>query len=306
MSYGRLFIFSHSIVDPLISFRESVLSFVNGWIVMPTLDFMGTYAIKAFCLDTKLYDFAILFVALSIVFYTTYRLIKMGKARNNGGTKKKDEPITYDIKNRIEIESERIRSHILETSKIYILIVQGFADENEKQLKATCKKVNYLEKTTRTIKEDCFNSFATISAGQFDLGHYFIQAMDYLGELTSPLKQLSQPIYQHVHNKHKGLSEAQKEDLLLLLEEVTGFFNYLVHIEKEQRFGAVPEMVQRQKYIIELIEELQKKQINHLIKGQGKTRSSILLLECYAESKNLILYTINLLKAHRDFHKLSY
>lgn len=271
---------------------------------MPNLDFINTYAIKVFWLEISLYDFTILFVALSIVFLTSYRILKMAKARRDERPKEKWEPITYDIKNRIEVESERIRSHILEISKIYILIIQGFADGNEKQLKATCKKVSVLEKTTRTIKEDCFNSFATISAGQFDSGHYFIQAMDYLGELTSPLKQLSQPIYQHISNKHKGLSEAQKEDLLLLLEEVTGFFNHLVHIEKEQRFDAVPEMVQRQKYIIELIEELQKKQINHLIEGQGKTRSSILLLECYAESKNLILYTINLLKAHRDFHNL--
>lgn len=290
--------------DILLSMGRDVLSVFMVWYDMIDMVFLVTCKFISFLLGVKLYDFAILFVALSIVFYTIYRLIKMGKARRDDLTKERWETITYDIKNRIEVESERIRSHILETSKIYILIIQGFADENEKQLKATCKKVSYLEKTTRTIKEDLFNSFATISAGQFDSGHYFIQAMDYLGELTSPLKQLSQPIYNHVYNKHKGLAEPQKEDLLLLLEEVTGFFNYLVHIEKEQRFDAVPEMVQRQKYIIKLIEDLQKKQITHLIEGQGKTRSSILLLECYAESKNLILYTINLLKAHRDFHRL--
>lgn len=303
MIYGEFFIKLHCSADTLLNIGNGALSIIAAWCEMTAMFFVVVCKNEPF-LQMKLYDFAILFVALSIVFYTTFRLIKMGKARHDYQIKEKEKSITYDIKNMIEAESERILSHILETSKIYILIIQGFADENEKQLKATCKKVSYLEKTTRTIKEDCFNSFATISAGQFDSGHYFIQAMDYLGELTSPLKQLSQPVYQHVYNKHKGLSEPQKEDLLLLLEEVTGFFNYLVHIEKEQRFDAVPEMVQRQIYIVELIGELQKKQINNLIEGHGKTRSSILLLECFAESKNLILFTINLLKAHRDFHKL--
>ncbi len=92
---------------------------------------------------------------------------------------------------------------------------------------------------------------------------------------------------------------------MLLLEEMTGFFNFLVHIEKESKFDSVPEMVEKQKYIVDLIEDLRKKQIKRIMDGGSRKRASILLLECYAESKNLVLYTINLLKSHRDFYNYS-
>ncbi|SMO60781.1 hypothetical protein SAMN06265379_103317 [Saccharicrinis carchari] len=261
--------------------------------------------IETILLKADVYGFVVILLALILVAFVSYKYIRNNNSSSSDATKEKKPAPAFDVKDMMEPGSERIRRHILETSKIYIMIIQGFADGNEKQLKATCKKVSYLEKSMRRIKEDLFNSFTLLSAGKYDTAHYFIQAMDYLGELTSPLKQIAQPVYSHILKQHKGLTESQKEDILLLMEEVTGFFNYLVHIEKEQKFDAVPEMIERQKYIVEMIEALRMKQIERLIQGQGKTRSSILLLECYAESKNLILFTINLLKAHRDFHKLS-
>lgn len=281
---------------------SGVLSILGGWFVTASIAFVGAFIIAIFIWWVEIYAVIVLLALVGFVLYITGRYHrKVSRQRKELKREVKKEMVT-NVEKLIEVGSEKIRKHILETSKIYILIIQGFVDENIKQLRETCEKTNILEKVAKNTKNELFNNFSSINVESFDSGHYFIQALDYLGELTNTLNQIVKPIYNHLENQHKGLSSSQKEDVLLLLEEVTGFFNFLVHIEKEQRFDSVPEMIEKQIYLIELVEDLRKKQIKRIMDGVGKTRSSILLLECYAESKNLILYTINLLKSHRDFY----
>ncbi|WP_430932978.1 inorganic phosphate transporter [Saccharicrinis sp. 156] len=281
---------------------SGVLSVLGGWFITASVGFVGAFIITLFVWWGNIYAIGLLLLAVPYVIYITNTYHKKTRLQQKELKHERNQQIENDKENMVGLGSERIRKHILETSKIYILIIQGFVDENVKQLRETCEKTKYLQKVSKSIKEDLFENFSNLDADDFDSGHYFVQAIDYLGELSSTLKQIAVPIYNHIDNQHKGLSNSQKEDALLLLEEVTGFFNYLAHIEKEQKFDSVPEMVEKQKYIVDLIEELRIKQIKRIMEGVGKTRSSMLLLECYAESKNLILYTINLLKSHRDFH----
>ncbi|MGQ1787941.1 inorganic phosphate transporter [Saccharicrinis sp. GN24d3] len=281
---------------------SGVLSVLGGWFITASVGFVGAFIITLFVWWGNIYAIGLLVLAVPYVIYITNTYHKKTRLQQKELKHERNQQIENDKENMVGLGSERIRKHILETSKIYILIIQGFVDENVKQLRETCEKTKYLQKVSKSIKEDLFENFSNLDADDFDSGHYFVQAIDYLGELSGTLKQIAVPIYNHIDNQHKGLSNSQKEDALLLLEEVTGFFNYLAHIEKEQKFDSVPEMVEKQKYIVDLIEELRIKQIKRIMEGVGKTRSSMLLLECYAESKNLILYTINLLKSHRDFH----
>ncbi|WP_075590449.1 inorganic phosphate transporter [Labilibacter marinus] len=281
---------------------SGVLSVLGGWFITASAGFVGAFIITVFIWWGNIYAIIPLLIAVCIVIYRTNTIHKKARLQRIELKDERTKQIASDIDNLLDAGNERIRKHILETSKIYILIIQGFVEDDEKQVKETCEKSKYLQKVSKSIKRDLFNSFSSMDTETFDSGHYFIQAIDYLGELSNTLIQIAEPIYNHIENQHKGLSDTQKEDVLLLLEEIMSFFNFLVHIEKEKRFSSVPEMVEKQKYIVALIEDLRTKQIKRIMDGDGKTRSSILLLECYAESKNLIHYTLNLLKSHRDFH----
>ncbi len=284
---------------------SGVFSILGGWFITATMAFIGAFVLAIFIWWAGIYGVGVLIVFAGIGLYQSKKYHnKLYQQRQELKIASNKQNVS-NINSVIEQGSDRIRKHILETSKIYMLIIQGFVDENARQLKETCEKTEFLGKVARKTKEELFISFTNMSTKSFDTGHYFVQALDYLGELSNTLYQISSPVYNHVENQHKGLSNSQKEDALLLLEEMTGFFNFLVHIEKENRFDSVPEMVEKQKYIVELIEDLRKKQIKRILDGSSRKRSSILLLECYAESKNLVLYTINLLKSHRDFYNHS-
>ncbi|MCW3807923.1 inorganic phosphate transporter [Plebeiibacterium marinum] len=282
-----------------------VLTILGGWFITATMAFIGAFVLAIFIWWAEIYAVAVLLVLTVFVMFRSAKYHKKIYSQRQEINLKNNNAHHKNINTVIDLGSERIRKHILETSKIYMLIIQGFVDENLKQLKETCEKTKELTKTSRKTKEELFDNFTNVGVGSFDSGHYFIQALDYLGELSATLNQMSVPICNHLDNQHKGLSNSQKEDALLLLEEMTGFFNFQVHIEKENKFEAVPEIIDKQKYIINLIEDLRKKQIKRIMNGKSRQRSSILLLECYAESKNLVLYTINLLKSHRDFYKNS-
>ncbi len=284
---------------------SGVFSILGGWFITAIMAFIGAFVLAIFIWWAEIYGVAILLVLSAFVLYQTKKYHSKVYQQQQELKIESDRQRNDDENSVKELGSERIRKHILETSKIYMLIIQGFVDGNLRQLKETCDKTEFLGKVSRNTKEELFTNFSNLGTKSFDAGHHFVQALDYLSELSNTLRQISTPIYNHIENQHKGLSNSQKEDALLLLEEMTGFFNFLVHIEKESKFDSVPEMVEKQKYIVDLIEDLRKKQIKRIMDGGSRKRSSILLLECYAESKNLVLYTINLLKSHRDFYNHS-
>ncbi len=281
---------------------SGVLSVLGGWFITAAIAFIGAFVIAIFIWWGKIYAIVVLTLAVVFSLYRTTIYHRKQYKQKKDLISRSNQKTIETIGSMVDLGKNRIRKHIIETSKIYMLIIQGFVDENLKQLKDTREKAELLKKEAKSTKNELFNSFTQIESGSFDAGHYFIQALDYLGETTNALLQITEPICEHVENQHKGLSDSQKEDALLLLEEVAGFFNYLIHIEKDSKFDSVPDIVEKQKYILDLIEDLRKIQLKRLMDKSKNSRSSILLLECYAESKNLILYTINLLKSHRDFY----
>ncbi|WP_282036211.1 inorganic phosphate transporter [Saccharicrinis aurantiacus] len=284
---------------------SGVLSVLGGWFLTALIAFIASFLIVLILWWGKLYALFPLLVAVGYVLYRTTKSHRKAEKEKHLLKVEAEKQLIKNVSKLVDLASERIRKQLLESSKIFILVVQGFVDENSKQLKEATERIDYLDKLSQSTKKELFNNFSFFGEEHFESSHFFVQAMDYISELVSVLKHLTKPIVSHVDNHHKGLSNSQQEDILLLLEEITGFFNYLVHIEKEHRFDSMDEIIQRQQYLGELIIDLRKKQIKRIMDGNGKTRGSILLLECYAETKNLVLYTINLIKAHRDFYQSS-
>ncbi len=285
---------------------SGVLSILGGWFVTATFAFIGSFIIAVLIWWGQIYMVVCMVAVVAFVLYKTSKYHHKLFNQKLELKEVSNKPVDTDLKHILELGGDRIRKHILESSKIYMLVMQGFVDENLKQLKETCEKTIFLEKLSEQTKTDLFDAFTSLNSKAFDTGNDFTQALDYTGELAHTLKQLAEPVYNHVENQHKGLSKSQKEDSLMLLEEMTGFFNYIIHIEKENRFSAIPDMLDKYTYIINLIEDLRRKQIRRIMDGGKRTRVSIILLECYAESKNIALFSVNLIKSHRKFYDKSF
>ncbi len=284
---------------------SGVLSILGGWFFTATMAFIGAFVTVLIIWWGEIYAVIALCAIVAVVLVKTAKYHQKRYSQQLELDKESHQHVDPNLSNLIEVGGERIKKHILETSKIYMLIIQGFVDANTKQLRETKDRTDFFNKVTQQTKQDFLSSFIELDSRSIETGNSIVQALDYSCELSSSLKLLVEPVNNHVENQHKGLSKSQQDDALLLLEEMTGFFNYMIHIEKESRFDSVSVMIDKRDYIVNLIEELRRKQIKRIMAGGKRTRVSIILLECYAESKNLVMQTINLLKSHRDFYNHS-
>ena len=83
--------------------------------------------------------------------------------------------------------------------------------------------------------------------------------------------------------------------------EVSALFSDITRAINEQTFDEIPDIIKKQQQVIELLNVVRKKQIKRIKNGEATTRNSNLYLGILNETKNLLLQTINLLKAERDF-----
>ncbi|MGQ1889542.1 inorganic phosphate transporter [Thermophagus sp. OGC60D27] len=280
---------------------SGVLSILGGWFITAFLGFLG-----AFFLTLLIWWGTWVSITVSIALTVIY-LIKSTQYHKTRHQEQEQYKQKISNKKAQNIEwlrkngSDTVRKLILESSKIYMLLVKGVLEEEESELIAISQKAGQLKRAIQEAKTDFFSIMAQIPEETQDSGQFFIQALDYLTELGNTLTALVDPAYIHFKNQHKGLTNYQKEDLNTLLDETTTFFNYMVHLEKDKKYVHFPELIQRQEALFSLIENFRLHHIRKIRLGAGKTRINILYLEFLGETRNLILYSVNLVKSMKNF-----
>jgi len=97
------------------------------------------------------------------------------------------------------------------------------------------------------------------------------------------------------------LIEEQIEELDRLRGAINNFFNSTILILKEKGFVDIQVTITEQKELIDQITAISKRQLKRIKTQASGTKNSTLYLNIMNESKNLLLFTVNLIKAQRDF-----
>ncbi|MCT4646377.1 MAG: inorganic phosphate transporter [Carboxylicivirga sp.] len=280
---------------------SGVLSILGGWFFTACLAFIGAFIFTYFIWYGEWIASIILMAIVTTTLILTHRYHKRKQEEKKILKEEFQDEIDNNLEHLMESGSEQIRQHLQEASKVFYLSLQGFIDEDVRQLHGAHNKALLLDKYTRSSKSKFFYAYAKVTEEGIDSGQYFVQAFDYLTELIGCLTNITQPLYEHIENQHKGMTRSQRNDFQELLDEVSGYFNHIIHVEKEQKFDLINEMISKQNFLIDFQNSLRRNQIKRIQKGEGRTRVSILFMDVLAETKNILLYSINLLKAHRDF-----
>ena len=59
---------------------------------------------------------------------------------------------------------------------------------------------------------------------EIDSGHYYVQVVDYMNEITKSLLHVTRPCFDHIDNNHEGMTREQIEDLMKINDEVETIF----------------------------------------------------------------------------------
>lgn len=280
---------------------SGVISILGGWFITACLGFLG-----AFFLTLLLWwgGWISILIALSLMVLFLIKSTQFHRERSEEREIFKQEiseVVAHNIGWLKNTGSDTIRKMILESSKIYMLLINGLLEESKNNLFEVSDKTRQLKKHIKHSKTEFFSTLTRIPEETQDTGQYFVQALDYLTELGNTLSLMVEPAYAHFKNQHRGLTDYQKEDLTTLAEETTAFFNFMVYLEKDKKYFMFPELIQRQEAIFNLIELLRFRHLKKIRSGSGKTRINILYLELLSESRNLILYSVNLVKSLKNF-----
>ena len=190
---------------------------------------------------------------------------------------------------------------IIMISKAYYLGISGFHSENRTLLGEIEAEIEEFNQRVRKLKANTFIILQQLQQGSIETGHYYVQIVDYLREMAHSIKYVVRPLNEHLMNNYKPFAEDQNAELTQLSSQVTDFLNFALHIIKESRFEQIDEQIQKRQSILDLMLEQEKQEIRRIKRKETNTSNSVLFFGVMSETKHLLLQTVNLLKATRDF-----
>ena len=276
-----------------------VLTVIGGWFFTAFTAFTVAFLFALFISWGGL-PATIIAIGISIIYLIRTYYIHRKRSKNEETDEISEEKEVNGENVMTECKSD-ITSTVISVSKLYYLVIDSLINEDRKRLKKVIKRVSELNINTKNLKKRVFPTLKKLEEDSVETGHYYVQTLDYLREIAHCLSFLSEPVYEHLDNNHPPLIPDQAKDIKKLNEDISELFNYILNILKKDKYVQIEAILKKQTTILDNLDKIKKKQIKLIKSEQIGTRNSILILGLLAESKNLVLYTINMIKAHRDF-----
>ncbi len=269
-------------------FMTAFIAFTSAFLMVYIMNFGGFIAIG-------------LLAIVAIIFVYRTHVIFNKKEKE----KQKDQELVDELKTDEEKILLSCKNNVIKTINGSLEILEkcynGLYNENRKALRKILKDVEKLNTNTKKLKDNMHKTIVKFREDRVESGHYYVQVLDYLREIVHSVSFIARPIFDHVENNHKAMVKIQKEELTGLYEGVRNLLQKTESIIEKQNFKKIDNILEEQQKMLDLIEVLRKNQIKRIKKDSAGTKISILYLNIIAESKNLILYSVNLLKSFRDF-----
>jgi hypothetical protein len=278
-----------------------VFTVIGGWFVTA----LSAFTVAGLCAALIHYTgyvgiLALIGLAVFLV-VRTHIMFKRKEKERSIRTAELDDEIVLNGENVITKCSRTVSDTIKSIPGILKESFDGLAAEDMKKLRKVSKKIKAVNKKTKDLKDNIHHTIIKLEEDSIETGHYYVQVIDYLREISHSINYTFDPIYNHVDNNHKSIIEDQINELNDLSEKSSALISKIINVIKESYFENIDGVLEQQKVLLTVIEKYKKKQIKRIKNNEVGTRNSILYLGIMEEIKNLALFTVNLLKSHRDF-----
>lgn len=276
-----------------------VLTVISGWLFTAIIAFTASLLVAFFLSWAGIVGIFIMVAIALFVIIRSNKLHSMKVKESVDANANADELIHNETI--MERCAEEVNKALRNIVHVYNETIHGLSQEDRKILKKVNKDVEEINLQAKKYKANIYGTLNKLQSDYIETGHYYVQVIDYLREIAHSLAYIVQPAFEHIDNNHKGLIKEQVIELKAINYEVSALFSEISRIITDQAFDDVPEIIRKQQAIIEVLNSARKKQIKRIKNGEAGTRNSNLYLGILNETKNLLLQTINLVKAERDF-----
>lgn len=277
-----------------------VISVIGGWFFTAITAFTLSF-IMAMILNWGGMIATILAVSVAVFFVTRTTFIHKKRYEKQHKKDEFDEKETLNGENIVQKCNSSIISVVGSVSKLYFSSILNLIKEDRGKMKKVIRKIDELNQLSKELKYNIYPTLKKLEEDSVETGHYYVQILDYLREIAHCLRFIADPIYEHLDNNHPPLIHEQVKELHELNESVATFYDEIQNIIKKKNFRDLDNLIAHQHSIIDLIARMKKKQVKFIKAELVGTRNTLLYLNLLSESKNLILYALNMVKSHRDF-----
>ncbi len=283
---------------------SGVITVIGGWFFTALSAFTISFVIA---LVIHWFGFVGILVIVALVIATVIHSFRVHRKRSKEKVEQAEiEKVILNGEDVLDKCKQNVLSILISASKMYYVVIDGFLKEKRKTLKKGLKEIKGLNQRTKDLKDDVTLTLKKLDEESEEAGPYYVQVLDYLREAAHCLNFLTDPLFQHVDNNHPPLNDPQKTDLSQLNEEISTFYSYIFNMVKQDKYDQLQEILDQQHSILELIAKMRKRMVKRLKKGEVGTKISIVYFNTLSETKNLILHTVNIVKAQRDFVHATY
>ena len=275
-----------------------VLTVVSGWFVTG----FGAFTIAFLVGLTLMYggNAAVLIVSA----LCGWMLVRSNRRKNKAAAVETQQPAASRAKDTEGVIEECIAEVCYtmgQVTRIYDRTLIAVFKENRKVLREMVQQSNDLFYRSRERKYKVMPLLLRLQDNEIDSGHYYVQVVDYMNEITKSLLHVTRPCFDHIDNNHEGMTREQIEDLMKINDEVETIFTRINVMLRNNDFADIDLILELRDELFESIADAIKRQLKRIKNKQSSTKASLLYLTILNETKTMVLQARNLVKSQRYF-----
>ena len=280
---------------------SGVITVIGGWFFTAFSAFTGAFIMP------YLIHLGGIFTIIALIVLIVFLMVKsfaLHKKRESSKVLTEDKNllgIQVNSENILKSCKENVISTISTIALLYNKSTSGFVNFKRKPLSKAMDEIEALDKDIKFLKNSLHKIISRLKEEEIESGHFYVQVLDYLRETVNSISRLVKPVFTYIDNNHKPLLPDQKTELTELKNSIDSFFKTTIKILEEDGFKNIDSIVKEQQKLLESITTINKKQLKRIKNQEIGTKNSTLYLNVMSETKNLLLFTINLIKAQREF-----
>lgn len=197
--------------------------------------------------------------------------------------------------------TEVVSETMEKVSYIYNHMLVALFNENRKALKETVEASREMYNEATERKYEILSVLKKLEDSKVETGHYYVQVVDFLCEVSKALLHCTRPAFDHIDNNHRGFTEEQIQDLKQINDEVDEIFNKINEMLLRKDFTDIDKIMTMRDELFDTIADKIKSQIKRLKTSDMSTRGSMLYMNILNETKTMVLQSRNLLKSQAYF-----
>lgn len=279
---------------------SGVFSVIGGWFLTALIAFTVS-AIIALLISVSGNFMIFIFVAVAVFMVIRTQIFFKKREQSKVAEEEEDIDVADANEQIIEKSSKQVVKAIVSSNQIITLGIESFLNEDRSGLKKAQEACESFEKKSKRNKDKVYSTIAKITGGSLDTSHYYVQMIEHQREMAHAVHFMLDPMAKHVENNHKPFVPEQVENLNVLINKVDAFYNYTLHLVREENFEELPGLIKERDLILEHLKKMEKNQIKRIKNKMVNTRNSQLFFKMLSEVEQLMLHTVSLVKAQRDF-----